>query len=158
LKDLTKVYTIDRDGEIQNTVTDIDIIGDFVYFTCPLRKLIDIYRILPDGGLATYGVLGVETVDNWGLSEGSSFWKPINLHINVQASDRFFVELEDRLVIIDIADNQAHYVATIMLGGLSQDWSRMIAVEPDTIMIVEVDKSETQRITEYNIRNPYFPV
>jgi len=68
------------------------------------------------------------------------------------------VELEDRLVIIDIADNQAHYVATIMLGGLSQDWSRMIAVEPDTIMIVEVDKSETQRITEYNIRNPYFPV
>ncbi len=141
----------------ENLVTDVDIIGSYVFLSQPILKSVGVYWFNPNNYFPNLYNLTESTIGNWAaLANGA--WEPLAVWGHNQLPNLVYVEMLDSIVSIALSFSNPIYVNKFPLSSVlpNPNFSRTISVTPFALVVAEANnQTNVFTITEYLTVNPY---
>lgn len=124
-------------------VTDVDIIGSYVFLSQPILHQISVFWFNPNSNFPALYNLTQSTIGNWPYL-GQGGWQPVAVWGHQKLPNLIYVEMINSIVSIAISFSNPIYVHTFNLTSIYTDsaWSRTISVTPYALVVAEVNSAE----------------
>lgn len=128
----------------QNEVTDVDVLGSYLFVSQPISHQIRVYWFNPPGNFPPLYILDEAVTNSWPGFTSDGDWMPVAVWGHNKLPNLIYVEMVDCIVSVAITFSNPIFAANIKLNSISNNphWSRYISVTPFNLIVAEVYKND----------------
>jgi len=143
--DTLDYYQFPLQAGIQYEVTDVDILGSYLFISQPLLYQVSVYWFNPPQNYPSLYMLNETSTNDWPGFQAEGDWQPIAVWGHSKLPNLIYIEMDDIIVSVAISFSNPIYVNIFNLDSLYTDpnWSRYISVTPFVLVVAEVYNNPT---------------